>query len=97
MRTAEFDYELPLELIAQTPALARDRSRLLVLHRSDGRIAHRSFRDLPEYLRAGKIRATLGEREIETAHAQAADRLTVTFPATLELAANQRLELTISS
>src|SRR5437773_3497565 len=53
MRTAEFDYELPLELIAQTPALARDRSRLLVLHRSDGRIAHRSFRDLPEYLRAG--------------------------------------------
>src|SRR5204863_7244907 len=38
---------------AQTPTPAREQSRLLVVQRSDGRIAHRSFRDLPEYLRAG--------------------------------------------
>lgn len=52
MRTGEFDYPLPEELIAQTP-LPRGESRLLVLHRADGRIEHRRFADLPDYLRAG--------------------------------------------
>src|SRR5258707_319966 len=51
MRTDLFDYELPTERIAQTP-LPRGSSRLLVLHRSDGRIEHRSFSELPEYLQA---------------------------------------------
>src|ERR1041385_6924113 len=52
MRTDLFDYTLPPERIAQTPT-PRGQSRLLVLHRSEGRIEHRRFTDLPEYLRAG--------------------------------------------
>jgi S-adenosylmethionine:tRNA ribosyltransferase-isomerase len=52
MRTDEFDYTLPEELIAQTP-LPRGESRLLVLHRADGRIEHRAFGDLLAYLRPG--------------------------------------------
>ncbi len=55
MRIAEFDYELPEELIAQHPAIPRDASRMLVLHRADGRLEHRRFRDLPEYLREGDL------------------------------------------
>ncbi len=52
MRTDLFDYTLPPELIAQTP-MPRGQSRLLVLHKSDGRIEHRRFSDLLEYLDAG--------------------------------------------
>lgn len=52
MRTDLFDYTLPPELIAQTP-LPRGQSRLLVLHKSDGRIEHRRFPDLLEYLDVG--------------------------------------------
>src|SRR5438552_2172430 len=52
MRTDAFDYHLPEELIAQTP-LPRGEARLLILHRSDGRIEHRWFADLPSYLREG--------------------------------------------
>jgi S-adenosylmethionine:tRNA ribosyltransferase-isomerase len=55
MRTADFDFELPPELIAQTPAVLRDQSRLLVLDRSTGAIEHRRFRDLPDYLRPGDV------------------------------------------
>ena len=55
VRTADFDYSLPPELIAQSPAPQRDRARLLVLCRDGGRMAHRSFRDLPEYLRTGDV------------------------------------------
>ena len=50
MKTSDFDYELPEELIAQTPVEPRDHSRLLVYHRTDGRVEHRHFYDLPEYL-----------------------------------------------
>ena len=50
MRTAELDYDLPPELVAQTPAEPRDASRLLVYRRSDRSIEHRTFRDLPELL-----------------------------------------------
>src|SRR5437660_723220 len=50
MRTALFDYELPPERIAQTPA-PRGESRLLVLRRADGQITHRRFPDLLSYLR----------------------------------------------
>ncbi len=53
MRTADFRFDLPPDLIAQTPAEQRDQSRLLVLHRTDGRLEHRRFRDFPDYLRAG--------------------------------------------
>lgn len=55
MRTADFDFHLPPELIAQAPASARDGSRLLVLHRSRGRIEHRRFLDLHDCLRAGDV------------------------------------------
>jgi S-adenosylmethionine:tRNA ribosyltransferase-isomerase len=53
MKTADFDFELPPGLIAQMPASERDQSRLLVLDRASGKIAHRVFRDFPEYLRPG--------------------------------------------
>ena len=55
MRTADFDFELPPELIAQGPAPQRDQSRLLELRRESGEIAHRQFRDLPGYLRPGDV------------------------------------------
>ena len=56
-RTSDFDYVLPEERIAQTPAEPRDTSRLLVLdrNRADGQLEHRSFRDLTEYLRPGDL------------------------------------------
>jgi S-adenosylmethionine:tRNA ribosyltransferase-isomerase len=52
-RLADYDYELPTELIASHPAERRDQARLLVVHRDSGRIEHRSIADLPEYLRPG--------------------------------------------
>ena len=55
MKTAEFDYHLPKELIAQTPVEPRDHSRLMVLSRADGSIEHRYFYDLPDYLRSGDL------------------------------------------
>jgi len=55
MRTADFDYALPPELIAQQPAPQRDESRLLALHRVGGRIEHLHFRDLLEFLRDGDV------------------------------------------
>ena len=55
MHRADFHYELPPELIAQTPAPRREGSRLLVLHRADGRIEHRRFLDFPTYLRRGDL------------------------------------------
>lgn len=55
MRVADFHYDLPPELIAQTPAPQRDQSRLLVLQRPDGRVTHRRFPDLLDYLRAGDV------------------------------------------
>ena len=53
MKTSDFVYDLPEELIAQTPAERRDASRLLVLDRDTGAMAHRHFYDLPDYLRPG--------------------------------------------
>ena len=53
MRKSDFYYNLPPELIAQTPIERRDTSRLLCLDRQTGGIAHRHFYDLPDLLRAG--------------------------------------------
>ncbi len=53
MRLSELRYELPPELIATEPCAPRDAARLLVLDRASGALAHRAFRDLPEYLRPG--------------------------------------------
>ena len=55
MLTKDFDYALPPELIAQKPLGPRDASRLLVLSRDTGEIAHRRFRDLHDYLRDGDL------------------------------------------
>jgi S-adenosylmethionine:tRNA ribosyltransferase-isomerase len=51
--TTLFDYELPARLIAQIPAARRDQSRLLVVDRSTRALQHRTFADLPEFLRSG--------------------------------------------
>ncbi len=53
MKTSDFYYDLPQELIAQTPLQRRDASRLMVLDKTTGAIQHRHFYDLPEYLRPG--------------------------------------------
>ncbi len=55
MDIAEFDYELPPELIAQQPLPERDASRLLVLDRASGRIAHHAFTELPALLNRGDL------------------------------------------
>ncbi|MBI2916468.1 MAG: tRNA preQ1(34) S-adenosylmethionine ribosyltransferase-isomerase QueA [Chloroflexi bacterium] len=55
MNTSDFDYLLPPELIAQMPTEPRDHSRLLVLRRSDGSLAHRRFYELPDFLEPGDL------------------------------------------
>lgn len=55
MKTSELYYELPPELIAQTPIEPRDASRLLVIHRDTGELEHRVFRDIGAYLRPGDV------------------------------------------
>ncbi len=53
MKTSDFDYILPPELIAQTPAEKRDDSRLMCLDRATGAYSHHRFHDLPSFLRPG--------------------------------------------
>ena len=53
MKTSDFWYALPEELIAQTPLERRDSSRLLVLDRESGAVNHRHFYDIIEYLQPG--------------------------------------------
>ena len=53
MKTSDFNFDLPQELIAQTPIEKRDASRLLVLDKESGVWEHRHFFDLPEYLHPG--------------------------------------------
>ena len=53
MKTSDFDYHLPSELIAQTPTEPRDHSRLMVLSRGDGSVKHRHFYEIIDYLRSG--------------------------------------------
>lgn len=53
MKTSDFDYELPPELIAQTPLERRDGSRLMTLDKVTGQVEHRHFYDLPSLLRPG--------------------------------------------
>ena len=55
LRTAEFDYHLPPELVAQAPLARRDDSRLMVVDRASGTIAHRGFRDLPALMARGDV------------------------------------------
>ncbi len=53
MNTSDFYYDMPEELIAQTPAEPRDSSRLLVYHRQNGAIEHKIFRDIIDFLNPG--------------------------------------------
>ena len=53
MKTIDFDYYLPKELIAQVPLKDRDQSRLLVLNKSTGELLHKVFTDVVDYLEAG--------------------------------------------
>jgi S-adenosylmethionine:tRNA ribosyltransferase-isomerase len=55
MRTEDFDYSLPDELIAQEPMMPRDKCKLLVLHRTKGKIDHRHFYDIGDYLQPGDL------------------------------------------
>jgi len=55
MKLSDFDYHLPPEQIAQTPAEPRDSSRLLILNRDSDKIEHKYFRDIGEYLSAGDV------------------------------------------
>lgn len=55
MEVTDFDYELPQELIAQTPVEPRDSSRLLVMDKKTGELEHRHFFNLPEYLKPGDV------------------------------------------
>jgi S-adenosylmethionine:tRNA ribosyltransferase-isomerase len=55
MKTSDFDYELPAELIAQEPLADRAASRMMVVHRATGEIAHDQFRNLGRYLRPGDL------------------------------------------
>ena len=53
MKTEDFDFDLPEELIAQSPIQKRDESRLLVLHSNTGKLEHRHFYDVLDYLNPG--------------------------------------------
>ena len=55
MKTSDFDYYLPVELIAQIPLETRDHSRLMILNRGDGSTEHRRFFDIVDYLRDGDV------------------------------------------
>ena len=53
MKTSDFAYDLPEELIAQDPLSDRASSRLMILDKQTGEITHRIFRDITEYLKPG--------------------------------------------
>jgi len=55
MKTCDFDYYLPKELIAQTPIKPRDSSRLMIINRADGSLRHRYFYDIVELLQPGDV------------------------------------------
>ena len=55
LRTSDFHYDLPEDLIASRPLPERAASRMMVVHRDSGKIEHRMFRDFPEYLRTDDL------------------------------------------
>ncbi|MBQ3391076.1 MAG: S-adenosylmethionine:tRNA ribosyltransferase-isomerase [Clostridia bacterium] len=68
MKTSDFFYELPEELIAQTPLPQRDASRLLVLDKRTGETRHRRFPDIVEELDAGDLLVLNDSRVIPARH-----------------------------
>ncbi len=75
LRVDDFDYDLPTELIAQTPLAERDGARLLVLGRTTGAVDHRAIRDLPDVVRPGDLLVANNSRVLP-------GRLRATKPAT---------------
>ena len=57
-KLADFDYPLPEKYIAQYPAKRRDQSKLMVIHKDSGEIEHKTFSNLPEYLRKNDLLIT---------------------------------------
>ena len=55
MQTHDFYYDLPKELIAQTPIEPRDHSRMLVFHKDSKQIEHKHFYDVIDYLKPGDV------------------------------------------
>lgn len=55
MKTEDFDYNLPEELIAQTPLEKRDASKLLIMNKNDGEVIHEKFYNIINYLRSGDV------------------------------------------
>ena len=55
LNVQDFDYELPEELIAQTPVEPRDSSRLLALDRETGKLQHKCFGEILEFIREGDL------------------------------------------
>lgn len=55
MRLSDFDYDLPSRFIAQNPAHPRDSARLLVFHSKTGKVEHKIFRDVTDYLKKGDV------------------------------------------
>ena len=53
MLTSDFDYDLPEELIAQSPAPVRDECKMLVLHKDTGELEHKIFKDILDFLNPG--------------------------------------------
>ena len=64
MRTDDFDYNLPEELIAQEPAAVRDECRLLVMDRESGEVEDRIFSDIIDYLRPGDLLFVANETRV---------------------------------
>ena len=63
LRTSDYDYDLPDELIARYPPAERSGARMMVLHRAERRIEHRTFTEFPGYLRSGD-RAGLNDARV---------------------------------
>lgn len=55
MKVSDFYYDLPEELIAQTPIEKRDESRLMILNREKGTIEHKTFKDILSFLKPRRL------------------------------------------
>jgi len=55
VKTSDFDYDLPKDLIAQTPLVKREESKLLILNRQTGLLVHEKFKNIIDYLEAGDV------------------------------------------
>jgi S-adenosylmethionine:tRNA ribosyltransferase-isomerase len=79
MRVADFDYDLPADLVAQHPLPRRDDSRMMVVERASGRLSHRTFRDFPDYFAAGDLLVVNNTRVIPARAWGEANRAKIEF------------------